>query len=257
MNNDIIPFSLDGEGYSLTIAPEAEARKAELLVTSSAVKTVTDNDESGNAQFVTRSLAAMRIEVEKSRKLVKEPINRIGKLIDTTAKEFLAELGAEEARIGKLVGDHAMQVARAKAEAERIEREAFEAARAAREAADRAAAAAEEAKENKLTIAEIAAARTADKAAETERQRLLAERMAASTAVAETNVASGVRFAWDFEVEDVHLLYNRRPTLVTIEPRRSDILAMLKLLEANGETVELVVKALGIRAFKKPIVASR
>ena len=56
---------LAGEGYNLAIAPEAEARKAELLGIARAVQHVRDNDESAEAQYHSRSLAAMRIEVEK------------------------------------------------------------------------------------------------------------------------------------------------------------------------------------------------
>ena len=82
---EIMPLILAGDGYQLTIAPEAEARKADILSASSSIQIVGDNDDSARAQFHTRQLAAMRIEVEKSRKLVKEPVNRIGKMIDAAA----------------------------------------------------------------------------------------------------------------------------------------------------------------------------
>jgi hypothetical protein len=229
-----MPLILAGDGYQLTIAPEAIQRKADILSASSTIQIVGDNDESAVAQRHTRQLAAMRIEVEKSRKLVKEPVNRIGKMIDQSAAEFLVEINAEEGRIKHLIGRHAEEVLRIKAEAERAERAAFEAARAAREAAEEGG---------------IAAVIAAKKAA--------AEKMEASAEVASAKVADGIRFAWDFEVFDLHKLAEKEPALVRIEPRRAEILAELKDMEELGYQVEALASTFGIRAFKKPIVSSR
>jgi len=241
---------LAGDGYQLTIAPEAENRKTDLLSAAAQVTSVTCNEESSLAQFQSRSLAAMRIEVEKCRKTVKEPVNRIGKLIDKTAADFVADIEAEEKRITRLIGQHAAEVARLKAEKEAEERRAFEEARAAREAAEVAAAAAE----STGKIADVIAA----KQAERERQEALAARMAASEQVAGTNVASGVRFAWDFEVDDLDSVYRAQPEFVTMEIKRSLVLEWLKKVEAT-ESADPVAAAAerGIRAFKKPIVSSR
>jgi hypothetical protein len=232
--SEITPLILAGDGYQLTISAEAEERKTELLAKAEAITTVTDNDQSAKAQFQTRSLAAMRIEVEKSRKLVKEPVNRIGKMIDNAAADFLAEIVAEENRIKKLVGDHANEVLRIKAEKERIEREAFEAARAAREAAEDGG------------IAAVIAAKKAT-----------AEKLQASNEVAATKVSSGVRFAWDFEVDDINIVAKAEPLFVTIEIKRSAVLAWIRELEAADEDVAARLALVGISAFKKPIVSSR
>jgi len=234
MNTELMPLILAGDGYQLTISDEAIQRKAEMLSASSTIQIVGDNDESAVAQRHTRQLAAMRIEVEKSRKLVKEPVNRIGKMIDQAASEFLVEIAAEEGRIKQLVGKHAEEVLRIKAEKEAAERAAFEAARAAREAAEEGG---------------IAAVIAAKKAA--------AEKLEASAEVATTKIAEGVRFAWDFEVVDLHMLAEREPMLVKIEPRRAEILAELKDMEEHGYNVESLAATFGIRAFKKPIVSSR
>lgn len=248
-NDDTTALILAGEGYQLTIAPEAEARKRELLTAAAAVTTVTTNDESADAQVQSRRLAQMRIEVEKSRKAVKEPVNRIGKLIDSTAKNFLDSLEAEEKRITRLVGDHAAEVARLKRIKEEEERRAFEEARAAREAAERAA----EAAETTGKISDIIAAKQAEK----ERSEALAARMEASTAVVETKVAEGVRFAWDFEVDDLGAVYRTAPEFITLEIKRSDVLRWLKEIESYSENVEAVATIHGIRAFKRPVVSSR
>jgi len=254
---DPTPLILAGDGYQLTISPEAEAQKQKLLARAEEITVVNNNDLSADAQFESRQLAAMRIAVEKSRKEIKEPVNRIGKLIDATASDFIAEITAQENRIKKLVGDHATEVARLQAQKEAEERKAFDDARRAREEALAAQEAAEAARTNKQGIAAVLAAQEAARAAEIAQREALANRMEASAEVAGTRVAEGVRFAWDFEVEDIHKLYHRRSDLVTIEAKRSVILTMLKLLEENGENVELVTKAIGIRAFKKPVVSSR
>jgi hypothetical protein len=232
--NDITTLILAGDGYQLTISPEAEKRKAELLTKSGAITIVTDNDESGRAQFQTRSLAAMRIEVEKSRKLVKEPVNRIGKMIDQAAAEFLIEITAEEGRIKQLIGNHAEEVLRIKAEKERIERAAFDAARAAREAAEEGG---------------IAAVIAAKKAA--------AEKLQSSADVASTRLADGIRFAWDFEVDDINVVAKAEPMFVSMEIKRSTVLSWFRELDAADEDVAARASLLGISAFKKPIVSSR
>ena len=230
-NTEIMPLILAGDGYQLTIADEAIIRKAELLKHSAEITAVNDNDDSARAQFHTRRLAAMRIEVEKSRKLVKEPVNRIGKMIDQAAADFLIEITAEEGRIKQLVGRHADEVLLIKAEKEAAERAAFDAARAAREAAEDGG------------IAAVLAAK-----------RATAEKLEASNQVAATKVAEGVRFAWDFEVVNIEMLAKFHPELVRIEVKRAELLSVIKEAAESGEKQ---VGLPGIRAFKKPIVSSR
>lgn len=233
-NTELMPLILAGDGYQLTIADEAIIRKAELLKHSASITAVNDNDDSARAQFHTRHLAAMRIEVEKSRKLVKEPVNRIGKMIDAAAVEFLVEITAEEGRIKQLVGRHAEEVLRIKAEKESAERKAFEAARAAREAAEEGG------------IAAVLAAKKAT-----------AEKLQASSEVAATKVAEGVRFAWDFEIDDIAAVYRAAPDLVSLEIKRASVLTWIREIEAADEDVAARLSLAGIAAFKRPIVSSR
>lgn len=246
---DLAPMILSGDGYELTIAPEAEARKMALLKKSGHVLTVTSNDESADAQHVTRSLAAMRIEVEKCRKLVVEPVNRITKIINSTAADFVAEIAAEENRIKQLVGNHANEVLRIKAAKESEERVAFEAARQAREAAELAAIAAEDSGK----IADVIAAKQAEAA----RLDALAERMEASADVAGTKIAEGVRFAWDFEVIHIESVFRGAPELVNMDIKRAAVLAWFRDLESADTDVAAAACQIGIRAFKKPVVSSR
>jgi len=247
MNTDTLILS--GEGYTLTICQEAETSKRELLASSARVATVTNNDESADAAHVMRSLAQMRIMVDKGRKDVKEPVLRIGKLIDASAKNFLLEIESEESRLRQLIGDHANEVARlARIKAEE-ERKAFEIARAAREAA----AAAQDAAEASGKISDVIAAKQAEQA----RQETLGARMEASSELAATKVADGVRFAWDFEVADMEAVLNGLRDYVEITVKRSPILAWFKEMEESGKSVEAIAECHGIRAFKKPVVSSR
>ena len=247
MNTDTLILS--GEGYTLTICQEAETSKRDLLIASSNVCKVTNNDESADAAYIMRSLAQMRIMVDKGRKDVKEPVLRIGKLIDASAKTFLLEIEEEEARLRKLIGNHANEVARIAAIKAEEERKAFELARAAREAA----AAAQDAAEASGRIADVIAAKQAEQA----RQETLGARMDASSELAATKVADGVRFAWDFEVEDMEAVLHGLRDYVEITVKRSLILAWFKEMEESGKSVEAIAECHGIRAFKKPVVSSR
>jgi hypothetical protein len=251
IDNETTALILSGQGYELTIAPQAAEQKKEVLALASTVTAVSDNDESFQAQFASRKLAAMRIAVEKCRKDVKEPVNRIGKMIDNAAKEFVAEIEAEEKRITKLVGDHAAEVARIKREKEAEERRLMDEARAKREAEE--AAAAKAASTGK--ISDIIAARKAEE----ERREALSERMEASAEVASTRVAEGVRFAWDFEIVSIQGLYQKAPALVKLEVKRAELLAMLKDLETTygDDQITDIMVEYGVKAFKKAVVSSR
>jgi hypothetical protein len=196
-----------------------------------------------------RSLAQMRILVDKSRKEIKEPVIRIGKLIDLTAKNFLLEIEDEEDRLRGLIADHANDVARLaiiKADEERI---AFDLARAAREAAE----AAQDAAESTGKLSDIIAAKQAEKS----RQEALAVRIDASSDLAATKIADGVRFAWDFEVVNINILNHVSPELTEVTVKRAAILAKLKEIESLNLNVSTWAETIGLRAFKKPIVSTK
>lgn len=101
---------LVGPGYSLEIPPAAETRKASLIATASAIVSVTTAAEAAEAAAEVRALAKIRNEIESGRKLVKEPILKLGRDIDAKAAEFGAELKSHEDRISGLVKDHALKV---------------------------------------------------------------------------------------------------------------------------------------------------
>ena len=133
-----------GDGYQITITPEAEKQKATILTAARAVVAVTDTDSCDIAQSRLRSLASVRTAVESSRKQVKAPVIDLGKRIDGIAADFVADVVAEEARLSGLVTEYAREQQRIQREAElaaeqerqRVERERHEAEMSAqREAA--------------------------------------------------------------------------------------------------------------------------
>lgn len=247
MNTDDM-LTLQGEGYTLTIAEEAYERRNHLLDLACEVLTVTTTDDADTATMRIRNLANLRIQVEKARKEIKEPIIRVGKEIDTKAKEFLADVEHHEGRLKGLVATFAEQQARLAAEREAEERRVAEEARAAREAAERAA---EQAAQTG-TLRDIAAAQ----AAERDRLAALAARLDAADATAAAVVPDGVRVSWDFTVDDIDRLYRKHPSLVTIEPRRREILAMIKDYEERLGVQDMLdaFRLAGISVHQKTIV---
>ena len=258
---------LSGNGYELSIAPEAEAQKAELIKDASLIVEVRDTPSSDAARNQIKKLAAMRNLVEKSREDVKKPVLAIGRDIDAKAKDFSTAIEAEEKRLTKLVGDHAAEVERERqriaremeekrrkeeAERARIEAERIAAEKAAEEAKRQANAAFLAEDEDAAAKAEQAAKEAADAAA-----KAAAEAEAAKAAVTVPTFApekpQGVKFVPDYEVENIHALYAYSASLVTLEPKRSEILALIKQL-TEGDTLPEIP---GLRVFQKAAVSTR
>lgn len=241
---------LTGEGYGISVAPDAVALRDSLLALAARVSSVADNQESAEASFHMRKLAALRVEIEKTRKRIKEPVLAVGKKIDQCAKDFLASLEAEESRLRKLIADHATEVERERVRREAEERRAAEAARRAREEAEAAVAEAE--RTNR--IADVIAARQAESELSAAREA----RMDAAEETAQAVVPDGIRFAWDYEVIDAHKLAMKHPELVRIEVRRAEMLAAIKDAANEGASMQpWAWEDIGIRPFQKSVVSTR
>lgn len=243
---------LAGNGYELTIAPEAMALRERALNKAAEIETVANADESYIAGHRVRELAALRNVVERSRKMVKEPVLEVGRKIDQAAKDFLADVLAEENRIKALVEDHARQVAEARRVAEEAERKAAAEARAAREAAE----AAQQAAQTTGRIADVVAAQQAEKS----RLEALMARCAAAEETHAAKQPDEVRWKWDFEVTDLQLLARIAPTLVRIEPNVLEI--KRKIAEAvqqhsDPDLIAEIFEELGLMVFRKPEVRTR
>lgn len=260
-------LTLNGGGYTLSVSAADESRKLDLVTAAGAVTHVTTNDESGVAQFHLRNLAGFRTEVEKSRVAAKKPVLELGKRIDAAAAEFIESITLEEKRLNGLIGGYAEDVRKKRIEAEAEERrKADEARRVAAEAekARQEAEAATAKASQAVSIADVIAARQAERAASSvatvaEQQRVAvnAEKFMASTAVATTHVAQGVRFEPDFEVVNIAKFHAEAPQLVELTPRRRETLAWLKGLRADGTDIEKLGDSLGLKITLKPVVSTR
>lgn len=275
------PLALTGSGYGITISPSAEAEKRRILVEAAAVIGVRDNAQAGIAQGVIKMLASFRVAVEKSRKLVKEPVIEVGRLIDEKARTFSEDIQAEESRITRLVSDFAAEQERKRREEEaRLRREAEEARRKAEDEERARLKAEREAREalERQRIAEEAAAKAKDgeARAKAEAERLRAEGEAAEAirkqeeaewseiearqraeeqAVATPVVLApkGTKPVLDFDVVDLHALYKAHPGLVVLSPSRAAILTELKRQQDAGEEPALP----GVNVLTKFKVSTR
>lgn len=237
-NNEKTTLILTGDGYGLTIAPEAEALRAKLLADASSISEVTDEQSCAIARQALKSLADFRLRLEKSRKDVKEPVLDLGRKIDKAAADFGAPTSTEEKRINGLIANYAAEQERKRreaeaearrqaAEAERLRLEAERAKREAEEAAKRAANA------DQMTLDDVASQAAAKAEAEAaERARLEAQQKAAQAAIAATSPSvAKAKPVLDYTVTDIVALYRACPDLVDLTPKRREILARLKAMQ--------------------------
>lgn len=294
VTNDLNAGSLvlRGNGYEALVSPTAEEQKRIIVEASRRVLAVTDPDSCDIAQARIKALATLRIAVEKSRNEVKAPVLELGRRIDGIAKDFAAEVVAEEGRLTGLVNEYAREqqriareaAARAEAERQRIQREEhaarMEAMRKEQEAerqrmeaerqkheaemaalrATRAADAQAEAdarrKEQEAAQAQREAAARAD-AARADAERAAADARAqelATRAAVAPPMPNGVKEEIDFEVEDIAAFAAAFPQLVTITPKRADILSALKKSFARKGVLPEVT---GLRVFQNLRVKGR
>lgn len=283
-----MPLILNGEGYGLEISQSYEELKAELLKDAARIIAITDAAADSAADIQLKKLAAMRIEVEKSRVKVKEPALQFGKMVDAKAKEFVADITTEENRLKAERGTYAQAVlaernriikeqeekrmAEEKArreeeakEAARIEAARIEAERKEAEAAEAARRKAEEDAFNATTPEEEAAAekaaaeakRKADEAARLEAERKEAARLEAEKKAAEVSVPTfipeapkGVKMVADYEITDIDALYRHNAGLVTLTERRKEILDAIARGMIGNEPPQIP----GLRTFMRPQV---
>jgi len=245
----LAPLTLTGQGYTLSVSPDATAKKAALLEASLTVTAVTD-ESLELARVTLKGLAEFRSALEKSRKAIKAPILEAGRDIDGKAAEFGAEPEQEEKRIEALIKTYAaeQETKRRAAELE-AQRKAAEAQKAAEEAERLRQASAE--KEKPKSFAEAAAALSAQEEADARAQA--SQEAANLLTMAITPQVEGVKPALDFEVTDVRALYATAPALVELTPKRREIAAMIKDLQSRNLPLSLP----GVRIFETFKVSTR
>lgn len=244
------------ESTGVTIAPEAVSRKRMVLDESRLVNTVASQFTQTAATESLRELVRIEREVEKDRQAIKQPVLALGRQIDDTAATFLADVKQESARLKTLLSNYEVEQ-RKKAEEERrrqeeAQRQAQEAERKRLEEIERQKRIAEEAARQAEQAATPQQATEAIKAtveAETKVEELAAPVAQPLFRPPVVTRAEGqvVRETWDYEVTDIARLASEHPELVTIVPKRADILRII----AQGAPVT------GLRVFKKTSVGVR
>lgn len=224
------------------------------------IKVISTPEEAQAVAESIKEFQSLSKETEASRKQVKEPVLELGKRIDSAAKHFIGPVETELVRLRALLNGYQAEQERQRREAEakrqadiraaqEAEEKALREAEAVRLAAEKEAAAkAEQAKQedDPFAAAEAEAARVA--AAEAEELRVKQAKAAAvekvkavtfqTAAAIATRAIEGVhvRRSPDFKVTDPGKLALIRPDLVTITPKRAEILAeMRRLKEWEGE----------------------
>lgn len=206
---------------SVVISPAANEAKRVALQLAAAVTEVTDLASQTAAAQALATAKSLADQVEQSRKIVKDPVLKIGKEIDATAAAFTAELTTEARRLSLLVGafqdgerrkaQAAAEAAR-KAEQQRIDQQrAEERARAGQEVKGRTGTLSAD-----LQQIQVRAAADVAKI----RQAGINAAVAAPTGIK-------TRGGWKFEVTDVQALFRGNPTLCTIEPNNAAIRAVI------------------------------
>jgi len=224
------------ESVSIQIVPAAFTMRQDVLDDSATIIAVTTPGNQKAAVDAARAIASLIKAVETSRKEAKAPVLDLGQRIDATAKEFIKDVLAEEARLKRLLTDYEIEQRRLAMEAERKRQE----------------------EERKLRVAEMArleeirnreqAARRDAMMAETEAQRIAAERARAcaefdraAAAAAATRIAAApapiqpvkaagtvVRDEWNFEVTDLTGFAAAHPELVEITVKRAAVLQKIR-----------------------------
>lgn len=223
------------QNTELSIAPDAETQKQAALSLARSIETVSSPAEQSAAVNAAAACQRLMKIVEKSRKAVKEPVIKLGKKIDDTAKVYAAELEGEYNRLTQAIRDYQIEQER---EAERIRREAEDKAR--REAEARAREEREEAERLRREAEKVSSplfkeslqqqAEAAEQNAVKAEENVEATAQAAATLAVAPARAEGasVQKPWEFEVLDINALVAARPDLCHITPKTAEINKLIR-----------------------------
>lgn len=224
MNGQELPVLIPNMGQGeVLVSPGALSLKDDALMAASFIETVSDAPSQDEAVAALRTLKNLLKQTEDARKAVKQPGLEYCKRVDSVAKEFSRELCAEEARIEGLVNEfQTLELARIRAaeNARKLEDEKRE-------------------KERQESIAKATSLDEVDQLNEVfnqENQKLSVEKAASTKAEGQSVVED-----WDVEVMDIWLLASRHQNCVKLEPKLSEIKALLKM----------GIKVAGVTATKK------
>lgn len=198
-----------GQDHEVSLTKDAHAIKAEALESSALIFKVDDSDSNERATHAQKQLQSVRTQIERARAAVKDPLTKLGRAIDRTAKEFLADVEEEESRIAALAG-HYLETERMRSTAE------LQLQSAALDRLDREM-------NEKIACAETQERMDAVREEYSEKRRLIA------MPIPETPRAKGQSAAtnWEIAIVDVHELYRCHANCVDLKPRPGEIKALL------------------------------
>jgi len=222
------------QSATIEIDTNAADHRDELVCMASEVVRVDNDAEAIMADTVLSEIAKLKKEVEASRKLVKGPVDKLADAIQETARNFVADVVAQDDRIRPLLAAYrkrqadkaAAEEAERRRKLEEIERQRQEELRAAQEEAERKAKAEREAA-NSEAERQAAEKRAADERerieAEAKRKAAEARREVTLSAPAPVKQASSLRQVPKFQVVDAQALVAARPDLVNVVPKAAEI----------------------------------
>lgn len=217
----------------ISVDPEAIAIRNGLLERAKSFEVINGELVAEIAGDTLKEISTLRRQVEKSRKDVKNPVVQLGKRIDVVAREFCAEVVREEMRLKQLVTDYHLAQERKRVaeieEAKRREREEQERLRKLAEEAKAKEVASFVPPEDQIKTA-AAVEESARAAADARADTRELERTKASEGLSNSGV--GVSYRKDFVVVDIAKLYEARPDLVALSPKRREILEALKSVDS-------------------------
>lgn len=258
--NAVALFRIDGS--AIVVDQSAVAVREEALTIAAGIGLVRNPAENEAATDALRRLGAVRKTTEATRKELKEPLLDLGRKIDATAKEFLAEVDAEEARIKRATADYQSEILAQQREAERIRRAEEERIAAERrreqEAIAEAKAKAEADAKRATSEAERLRLEAEAKAKAAELERSLANQQQELAALAPAPVApraagQSAKAVWMHEVTDIWALARMHPGLVKIEPRKAEITEVINAQAMSGQKPQIA----GLRIWEDVAVSVR
>jgi len=196
----------------------------QLVARHEVLPVVADADSLGVVTEYARTLHRLCKEADEAEAALRAPVNdwlaRVRKTLNDYKEPMLAVIDLRKREVGAFQEAERVRVEKERAEQERKQREAIEAAEKAKADAEAAAAKVR----GEKTLAKAIQAEEAAKTAEVE--LLKAQAAPAPVAAKAAGVTSKREVAW--EVTDIHALYKARPELVTLEPNRAAIRALIK-----------------------------
>ena len=272
----------DDAKLAITFTPGALELKESALASSFLVGRVTTPDEQDVAVAAQKELRQILKLCEDARTEAKAPVLEFGREIDAAAKKFKSALVEDDLRIGHLIADfQALEAAKVRAAEAVRQWEIHKLDQERRDYEDRIRRL--EAESKRTSDAALAAARLKESQATNENARKLAEEIrleierqtalsiaktheeldaindrhceaVAALPVVTAAKAEGqsVRWDWDIVVNDLWALARSHPLCVKLEPRMSEIRALLDQdLKVAGVYAKKVPKS-SVRAGAQP-----